>query len=100
MGEAKKRGTMEQRQAQAVAAARAKFPASVACNACGVDLTEIQPLDTRGLHGMRVAGAALCGCGNVTYILDGTPEALATMREILDQEHGGGAKLGFAEKPR
>lgn len=101
MGQAKLKGSFEQRQAQAIAKARAQFPASIKCNNCGDDLTEIEPMDVRGMPGMRLAGGAICAsCSQTTWVLDGTPEALSQMQAFLAEEHGDEAKIGFAEKPQ
>lgn len=99
MGQAKIKGSFEQRQAQALAKARAQFPASVNCNNCGDELSEIQAMDVRGMPGMRLAGAAICAsCTQTTWVLDGTPEAIEKMQEFMDEMHGEEAKIGFASK--
>ena len=99
MGEAKRRGTFEQRQEEAVGALRRKFPEYVTCNNCKADLTEILPMDVRGLQGMRLAGAAHCAaCKHDTWVLDGTPEALGMFQSWLDSEHGAEAvSVGVAK---
>lgn len=99
MGQAKLKGTFEQRQAIAIAKERAQFPASIKCNNCGNDLTEIHPMDVKGMTGMRLAGGAICAsCTQTTWVLDGTSEALAQMQDFLAEEHGEEAKIGFAKK--
>lgn len=100
MGQAKSRGNQEQRIAEARARERAKFPESVKCNSCEAELTEIEPLDVRGIPGLRLAGGAYCtACGNPTWVLDGTAEALADVAQQLEQQHGGEPLLaGFAQK--
>lgn len=101
MGQAKLNGSFEQRKAQAVAKARALFPTSIQCNNCGHDLFEIQQMDVRGMPGMRLAGGAVCAsCSQTTWILDGTPEALAQMQDYMAEAHGEEAKIGFAKKPQ
>lgn len=100
MGQAKLKGSFEQRQALAIAKARGQFPASIKCNNCGDDLTDILPMDVRGTPGMRLAGAAICSsCSQTTWVLDGTPEALEAMQRFMNEEHGENAKLGFVRKP-
>ncbi len=100
MGQAKIRGTHEERAAQAKLAARAQFPATVKCNNCEADIAEIEPLDVRGMAGMRLAAAAICpSCSSTTWVLDGTPEALAKMQAFLNEEHGVQAQTGRALKP-
>lgn len=51
MGQAKLRGSPEQRANEAKARQRAQFAAVVTCNNCQSDLTEIQNLDIRGIEG-------------------------------------------------
>ncbi|ABE47247.1 conserved hypothetical protein (plasmid) [Polaromonas sp. JS666] len=100
MGQAKIRGTHEERAAQAKTTARAQFPATVKCNHCETDISEIEPMDVRGMTGMRLAGGAICpNCSYTTWVLDGTPEALAQMQAFLNEEHGAEAQTGRALKP-
>lgn len=99
MGEAKKRGSQELRQQQAIAAARAKFPDKIECNECHAALSDIVPFDTRGIPGLRLAGGALCTCGNTTYVIDGSAEAVARLQEVLAEEHDGAPKMGTVRKP-
>ncbi len=100
MGQARIRGTQEERAAQAKKAARAQFPATVKCNNCEAEIAEIEPLDVRGMVGMRLAAAAVCqSCSSTTWVLDGTPEAMAQMQAFLNEEHGTEAKVGRALKP-
>lgn len=100
MGEAKRRGTQEQREISALAAMRAQFPATVTCNNCQADLSDITPMDVRGMSGMRLAGGAHCpACQNDTWVLDGTQDALSLFRQHMDAEHGAGAvSSGFAKR--
>ncbi|BEP96244.1 hypothetical protein GmRootA79_46280 [Acidovorax sp. A79] len=77
MGQAKKRGNQSDRIAQAQARERANLPPSVKCNTCKAELTEIHAMDTRGMAGIEVAGAAHCGaCNMETWVLKGSPEAV------------------------
>lgn len=88
MGQAKIRGNQEQRIADAKARERAKFPEAVACNNCHAQLTEIEPMDVRGIDGMRLAGAAFCNaCDSSTWVLDGTPEGLKAVSSYLADGH-------------
>lgn len=102
MGQAKSRGSHEQRIAEARARERAKFPESVKCNNCQADLTEIEPMDVRGIPGMRLAGGAVCqACNSTTWVLDGTEEGLDTTAAMLEQMHGGdSAQVGIAQRPK
>lgn len=99
MGEARRRGTPEQRAQAALAAARAKFPATVKCNRCQVDLADITPLDTRGMPGLRLAGVAHCkACESQTMVLDGDPESLAQFAAFMQDEKGD-VLIGTERKP-
>lgn len=102
MGQAKQRGTAEQRQAAAIARLRGQFPASVTCNNCQAELTDIAPMDVRGIEGMRLAGAAHCPkCEHDTWVLDGTKDGLSLFREFLDASHGEEAvSMGVATRQR
>lgn len=92
MGQAKLRGTPEERKAKALEAMRDKFPATVTCNNCGASLTEIHPMDVHGLPGIRLAGGAHCNsCGHDTWVLDGTPEGLELAQQFLREQHGADA---------
>lgn len=99
MGEAKRRGNQELRQQQAIASARARFPETVACNECHAALSDIVPFDTRGIPGLRLAGGALCTCGNTTYVIDGSPDAVARLQVVLAEEHDSAPKTGTVRKP-
>ena len=92
MGEAKRRGSQAAREAEAIAGRRAQLPATVGCNNCQADLTEISPMDVRGVPGMRLAGGAHCvACQHDTWVLDGTVAGLQLFRQLLDEQHGAGA---------
>lgn len=89
MGEAKRRGNQVQRTEQAKNSLRALLPNMVTCNHCKAGLTEIEPLDVRGMRGMRAAGAANCkACQHDTWVLDGTPEGIEMFQAFLHEQHG------------
>lgn len=100
MGEAKRRGSQETRIEQAVTTLRAQFPAFVSCNQCQAELSDITPLDTRGMPGLHLAGVANCSaCEHETFVLDGEPDALAAFHAYMASEHGDGFTSGVALKP-
>ena len=100
MGEAKRRGSHEIRKEQVVTSLRARFPATVKCNHCAAELSEINPLDTRGMPGLRLAGVAHCSaCDHNTFVLDGEPQALAAFQAYMASEHGHEVSSGVALKP-
>lgn len=101
MGQAKLKGSFEQRQAQAMSRVRSRFPASIKCNHCSNDLADIQAMDVRGIPEMRLAGAALCDvCSSTTWVLDGTPKALAEFQDFMSSQHGEKVQVGVAQRPK
>lgn len=102
MGQAKNRGTPEQRKAAALKAARNVFPESISCNNCKTDLRDVQPLDTRSMEGLKHAGAAYCEkCDYTTWVLDGDPESIAAFHQFLEEDDGRGAvTIGTVKKPK
>lgn len=101
MGQARQRGTFEQRAEASKSSKRALFPTSVTCNHCKEQISEIEPMDVRGIPGMRLAGGAVCPkCTYTTWILDGTPEALAATRQIMNEQHDSPAEIGSERKPQ
>ena len=99
MGQAKSRGNQEQRIAEAKKQERAKFPASVACNHCQAQLTEIEPMDVRKIPNIWLAGFAICrGCKSTTWILDGTHDGLVSLGSALKEGYGE-MSVGMVDRP-
>ena len=101
MGEAKHRGTPEQRAAEAQQRVRRQFPDTVTCNNCKANLTEIKSMDVRGMEGMRLAGVAYCRtCEHETWVLDGDSAGLQLFQQFLAEQHGEEAvSVGRALRP-
>jgi hypothetical protein len=76
MGQAKQRGTAEQRVAQAQAKIAATRPEKLVCNGCGADVTTIHPVSTRGLRGIEAIWVGQCDCGQTTFAASGEPKAV------------------------
>ena len=77
MGQAKSRGNQAQRMAQALERASTQLPASVKCETCQVEMTQITPMDVRDMPGINLAGVAHChACGRAAWALRGTPHAV------------------------
>jgi hypothetical protein len=76
MGQAKQRGTAEQRIAQAQAKIEATRPEKLVCNGCGGDVTTINPVSTRGLRGIDAIWVGQCQCGQTTFAASGEPKAV------------------------
>lgn len=89
MGQAKLRGSREQRVAAAVAKVEALRPDHLICNSCKGEIKEIHAMDVRSLPGIDAAFAGICPtCKSSTYALSGEPEAVAMMTEVMRQEMG------------
>ena len=89
MGQAKNRGSQDQRIAEARVRERTKFPASVKCNSCQAELTDIEPMNVRGFPGLKLAGAAECrACETTTWVLHGAQEAMDDAFERLESMYG------------
>ena len=76
MGQAKQRGTAEQRAAQAQAKIESTRPEKLVCNGCSADVTTINPVSTRGLRGIDAIWVVLCECGQTTFAATGEPKAV------------------------
>lgn len=76
MGQAKNRGTKDQRIAQAQAKIEATRPEKLVCNGCGADVTTIHPVSTRGLRGIEAIWVGQCACGQTTFAASGEPQAV------------------------
>ena len=84
MGEAKRRGTLEQRAAEARARLDAIRPEMIVCNECKAELTEVFDLPARNVPGLRGVFAAHCGaCDSDTIGFVGEPESLARYMELF-----------------
>lgn len=90
MGQAKRRGSLEQRVAQAQAKVEATRPAKLVCNSCNADVTDIHPVSSKGLRGIEAIWMGQCQCGQTTFAASGEPQsvqaffaALSTDSELL-----------------
>lgn len=95
MGQAKNRGTPEQRAIEAKAKIESLKPASIVCNACKAEVTDIHTMDTRGMPGIHAVFAGMCECGNTSYAMSGEKEAIANLMLALESTHGDEGILGF-----
>jgi len=95
MGQAKQRGTMEQRIAQAQAKRAALRPEKLVCGACQTAFSEFEDMDTRGMRGIDAAFAGLCpACGETVIALNGEPDAVADAAQAWEASMGVEAKIG------
>lgn len=86
MGQAKRRGSLEQRIAQAHAKIEATRPEKLVCNGCGADVTQIHPVSTRGLTGIESIWLGQCDCGQTTFAANGKPEAVQAFFDALSSD--------------
>jgi hypothetical protein len=86
MGQAKRRGDLEQRIAQAQAKIEATRPEKLVCNGCAADVTTIHPVSTRGLPGIEAIWVGQCDCGQTTFAASGDPKAVQAFFDALGSD--------------
>ncbi len=86
MGQAKRRGDIEQRIAQAQARIEATRPEKLVCNGCNADVTAIHPVSTRGLRGIDAIWVGQCTCGQTTFAASGDPKAVQAFFDALNTD--------------
>ena len=96
MGQAKRRGTLDDRIAQAHARIAATRPEKLVCNGCGADVTTIHPVSTRGLSGIDAIWVGQCDCGQTTFAASGDPRAVQAFFDAL----GSDAELTLGSQSR
>ena len=86
MGQAKRRGTPAERAAQAQEKLLASRPEKLLCNSCGADVTQINPVSTRGLRGLTSIWVGQCDCGHTTFAAAGEPRAVQAFFDAISQD--------------
>jgi len=86
MGQAKRRGTLDDRIAQAHARIEATRPEKLVCNGCGADVSTIHPVSTRGLAGIDAIWVGQCDCGQTTFAASGDPRAVQAFFDALGSD--------------
>ena len=86
MGQAKRRGDIQQRIAQAQARVAATRPEKLVCNGCGAEVTAIHPVSTRGLTGIEALWVGQCECGQTTFAASGDPKAVQAFFDALGSD--------------
>jgi hypothetical protein len=86
MGQAKRRGSLEQRIAAAQARIEATRPEKLVCNGCGADVTTTHPVSTRGLSGIEAIWVGQCDCGQTTFAASGDPRAVQAFFDALGSD--------------
>lgn len=95
MGQAKQRGTKEQRVVQAQAKLAALRPEELVCGACQTAFGEFEAMDTRGLRGIDAAFGGLCpSCGETVIAFKGEPDAVADAMLAWQDMTGEDGKIG------
>ncbi|PPC84385.1 MAG: hypothetical protein CTY35_01905 [Methylotenera sp.] len=95
MGQAKNRGTREDRVQQAKVTNQAARPEHLVCNECHAKITDIHQLDTKGMRGIRVAYAGVCTCGSTTYGIQGDQDAVEKAAMALQEQFDFQLKVGL-----
>lgn len=98
MGQAKKRGSQQQRIEQAQAEIAVMKPEKLVCNSCGADVFDLEVMDSRGMPGIKAAFAGLCACGHPSFGLFGNAEAVAAASEAMQEVFKGEGPL-LTSKP-
>jgi hypothetical protein len=95
VGQAKKRGTLEQRIQQARQKGDALTPDHIICNNCKTEITDVHLLDTKGMRGIDAAFAGHCpACDQSTYAVRGEPNSIAAFMEAMQKATGSEPILG------
>lgn len=99
MGQAKQRGTQEQRIAQAKAKTDALRPEKLVCGACKTAFTDFDAMDTRNLKGIRAAFGGICpSCGETVLAFSGDQDAVADAMIAWQDAMGSEGKLGMQSR--
>ncbi len=95
MGQAKLRGTPEQRRQAAIERQLALRPKYIICNNCQAELSDMAPMDIADIRGIEAAFSAHCTqCGHDTYAIKGEREAVARMHMAIEDAAGAQALAG------
>jgi hypothetical protein len=96
MGEAKRRGTPEERAQQARARVEALRPAQLVCGHCKTAFTTFDAIPAPGLHGIDAVFGGQCpNCGNDVVVFKGESKAVAEAMLAYERMMGENAKLGY-----
>jgi hypothetical protein len=99
MGQAKQRGTREQRMAQAQAKIDVLRPEKLVCGACKTAFTDFEAMDTRHMRGINAAFGGHCpACGEAVLAFSGEPDAVADAMVAWQDRMEGEAKIGMQSR--
>ena len=86
MGQAKRRGSRDERIAQAQARVTALRPEKLTCAKCQADIFEFEVMETQVLPGLEAAFMGKCPqCDQVSFAFKGTPEAMEDAAALFDE---------------
>jgi Zn finger protein HypA/HybF involved in hydrogenase expression len=95
MGQAKQRGSLEQRILAAKDRMAELRPKSITCNECQAEITDVQDMDTQGMDGIEAAFAGICPkCDSSTYAVRGRREAVEAFMMAMAKATGEVPLLG------
>jgi hypothetical protein len=95
VGQAKKRGSLEQRIQQARQKINASTPDHIICNHCRTEIKEVHLLDTKGMRGIDAAFVGQCpACDQSTYAVKGEPKSVAAFMEAMQKATGSEPIIG------
>lgn len=94
MGQAKQRGSKDERAAQAIARIEAIKPEFIVCNNCQEEMRDVHLMDSRGMVGIDGAFAGMCDCGHSTWAMAGDREAVANAMLSLQETLGVETTIG------
>lgn len=97
MGQARDRGSRDDRVAASRQRAEQQRPPHIACNVCKAELPEVLALDVGKLRGIEVAYQAHCkACDQDTWAVRGEPAAVRAFYAVLEQAAGQKLRMGTA----
>jgi hypothetical protein len=95
MGQARQRGTKEQRVAEAKAKIDALRPEKLVCGACKTAFSDFDALNTRNMPGIEAAFGGICpSCGETVLSFSGEQNAVANAMLAWHDAMENDGKLG------
>ena len=89
MGQAKRRGTMNERVNNAEERKKKQIPTVIECNDCGAEISKIEALESRPLIGVTGAYVGKCTvCNSSTIGMTGDPETVKYYMQIFANSLG------------
>ncbi|KIG11227.1 hypothetical protein BurMR1_1887 [Burkholderia sp. MR1] len=99
MGQAKQRGTKDERIALAKAKVDALRPEKLVCGACKTAFSDFDAMDTRNMKGIHAAFGGTCpSCGETVLAFSGDKDAVADAMIAWQDAMGSEGKLGMQSR--